>query len=138
MAIPRSKEARRFYRAAVARREEADCLIRSGFTTGAVYLTGYANECVLKALILAATPASGEAAQLANFRGQQGHSLTWLRGAYAAAGGATPPPEISSDIVFLLRWTTSLRYSPKVTSDAIARDFLDASDRVFAWADQRL
>ena len=138
MATPSSKEARRFYRAARKRREEARCLLANGFTTGAVYLAGYGNECVLKALILNATPMSGEAAVLATFRGNRGHSLTWLRDGYAAAGRPPPPREVSADILFVLRWTTGLRYDPKRTADDLAADFLAATDRIFDWADGRL
>ena len=47
------KEVRRFHRAAARRFEEAQFLLtRGNYTTAAVYLAGYAVECMLKALIL--------------------------------------------------------------------------------------
>ncbi len=53
MALPRAAEARRYYRAAKQRYEDAQMLLEAGRTTGAVYLAGYAVECILKALLLA-------------------------------------------------------------------------------------
>jgi hypothetical protein len=57
MSVPKSNEARRFFRAAGARYSEAFFLLEnSGFTTAAVYLAGYAVECMLKALVLSHEP----------------------------------------------------------------------------------
>ena len=47
MAIPNAVEPRRFYRAAEHRFEEAQFLLDGGgYTTAAVYLAGYAVECI--------------------------------------------------------------------------------------------
>jgi len=55
MALPRSPEARLFYQAAKQRFEDALFLL-AGRRTAAVYLAGYAVECMLKTLILSRAP----------------------------------------------------------------------------------
>jgi hypothetical protein len=62
MSTPRSVHAREFFRVALLRLEEAKVLMRPEFDMrgGAVYLAGYAVECMLKAVgprINAAGPA---------------------------------------------------------------------------------
>ena len=138
MGLPSAKEARRFYRAGQVRREEAGVLRERGYATGAVYLAGYAAECMLKTLLLGATPRGRRAEVFAGFRGAGGHDLRRLRARYAAAAGGTIPNGISLDLLYLSRWTTDLRYSPKAMPDDFARDFLAATDRVLAWADARV
>lgn len=58
MTIPSSSDARLFYRCAYLRFEEAQVLMRAGYTTGAVYLAGYSVECMLKAMAPRPLPAS--------------------------------------------------------------------------------
>lgn len=58
MAVPRSKEARRFYRCAKQRLVEAQVLQNASMPTGAVYLAGYSVECILKALLFSVVPAA--------------------------------------------------------------------------------
>jgi hypothetical protein len=45
MALPKPVEARRYYRAAVQRFDDAQLLLEQSRTTGAVYLAGYTVEC---------------------------------------------------------------------------------------------
>ncbi len=79
MAIPGSADARRFYRSAFRRFEEANVLLAAGFSMGAVYLAGYAVECILKSLILEAAHAPDRAGILESFRGGKAHDFGWLR-----------------------------------------------------------
>ena len=52
MALPNAVEARPFYRSAKQRFEDAQFLLEADRTTGAIYLAGYSEECILNALIL--------------------------------------------------------------------------------------
>ena len=92
MGIPSSSEARRFYRCALQRYEEARVLRKADLTTGAVYLGGYAIECALKALILDAVPRAKRTDTLSSFRGNLAHDYEWLRYKYRSLGGASFPP----------------------------------------------
>ena len=55
MGIPRDKDAKRFYRAAGQRLDDAAYLLDGARTTACVYLAGYCVECMLKALIVVQT-----------------------------------------------------------------------------------
>lgn len=130
MAVPRSKAARRFYRAGQIRREEPGALHAAGDATGTIYFGGYAVECTLKTLLLDVTPRAGREEVLRLFCGAAGRDLRGLRARYAKAAGGAIPADISLALIDLSRWTTDLRYSPKATPDATARDFLATTDRM--------
>src|SRR5947209_4492480 len=74
-----SREARRFKRAAQARLAEAEFLLEHQFRTGAVYLAGYAVECLLKALILSSEPVVLNQDTMRMFKGSKAHDFVWLR-----------------------------------------------------------
>lgn len=59
MPIPRSTNARLFYRAAKERLEDAELLLSLNRTTAAVYLAGYGVECMIKSLILSSLTFAG-------------------------------------------------------------------------------
>ena len=113
-------------------------LLDHNYPTGAIYLAGYGVECMLKALILTATPAAKEADVESTFRGNRGHDLIWLRNVYINAGGARPPKEILKDFDVVDGWATDLRYSPIVAEAAEAKRFLAAVGRLLQWASGRL
>ncbi len=92
MAATNDPEVQRFRRVALQRFGEAQFLIEGGYNTGAIYLAGYAVECALKALLLAAVPARSRKKVLASFRGNNGHSFEWIKLRYIKAGGANFPP----------------------------------------------
>jgi hypothetical protein len=75
VAMPSSVQARRFYRAAKQRFDDALLLLAMERTTAAVYLAGYSVECMLKALILSAVPQAQEAALLCAVSWRQGPRL---------------------------------------------------------------
>lgn len=138
MAVPSSSDARRFYRCAFQRYEEAKVLLEAGYGTGAVYLAGYGVECILKALILAATPVAGRGDVLKSFRGQRAHEFDWLRTKYLAAGGTRFPSDVARDFALVNDWSTDLRYSPGTVRAADAEGFLRAAVAIIRWADGRL
>ena len=73
MSTPARPIPRKFYRVAYQRFEEAEVLFEAGYDIGAMYLAGYAIACILKTLILEATPEKEHAVVEAEFRGQRAH-----------------------------------------------------------------
>jgi hypothetical protein len=138
MATPSSREARRFFRCAEQRREEARVLIKFGFYTGAVYLSGYGVECVLKALILSATPASQADLVLDGFRGGKAHDYNYLRDWYRSQGGPAAVPPVNRAFGLVQKWSTDLRYSPAAWPRPDAEQFLHAVELIIEWAEGRL
>ena len=138
MAVPSDTNARLFYRCAFQRYEEAEVLLRTGYTTGGVYLAGYAVECILKTLLLMAVPAGGREVTLSSFRGGRAHDFEWLRSQYRINGGAVFPAEVNRHFTLVSDWSTDLRYSPKSVREADAEAFLAASLAIINWADGRL
>lgn len=138
MGIPRSPEARDFYRCAYQRLRESRFLLDADYSNAAVYLSGYAIECVLKALILDSIPTGRVTVVRRSFAGSRGHDFSWLRGVYLANGGARFPPNLAGSFTLVNGWNTDLRYSPrKIRLDEATR-FLDATNAILAWADGRL
>ena len=138
MAVPTSKWGRRFFRCAAQRREEAGVLFEAGFNTGAVYLAGYSVECMLKALILAITPAAQAEGVQVLFRGGKAHDYNQLKAWYRERGGPPPPSRINPSLTVVEDWSTSLRYSTESLKEDEAREFLDAVDAIMEWAHGRL
>lgn len=139
MGMPKSKEARLFYRAALARMTDARYIYeKADRTTAAVYLAGYAVECVLKALILSQLPAHGHAGMVAQFRGGRAHDYDWLKALYRQVGGPPLPVAIMEAFVVVEDWGTELRYNPIVLDPEDAETFLDATEAILKWADGRL
>jgi HEPN domain-containing protein len=138
MALPNAKEPRRFYRAAEHRFEEAQFLFeQGGYTTAAVYLAGYAVECMLKALILTRDPKTQHRATLATFRGQAAHDFEWLRAQLAQRSVHLAKP-VSRALIEVTGWTTSLRYDPSTMRRRDAEAFLKAADAVVLWVKGRI
>ena len=138
MATPRSREARRFFRCALQRREDADVLFDAGHNTGAVYLAGYGVECILKALLLSITPQAQESSVLALFRGGKAHDYNQLKVWYRERGGPAPPPSVNRAFVLAQEWSTDLRYSPAAWGRSDAEQFLHAVEAIMHWAGRRL
>jgi hypothetical protein len=127
MAIPGSQDARRFYRCAFQRYEEAEVLLRAGYTTGTIYLAGYGIECILKALVIMAMPASARPDIIRSFRGSKAHEFEWLRSVYLVNGGARYPREITQHFTLVADWPTDLRYTPHSVRADEAEAFLAAA-----------
>lgn len=138
MSLPSAAEARAFYQSAWQRLEDGEYLLAAKRTTGAIYLAGYAVECLLKALILAATPRGRRRAVVDSFRGAKAHEFDWLRRVYFRAGGPNLPADIVHAFGVVNRWTIVLRYQSEGIGMNKAREFFRAVDRITEWADGRM
>jgi len=138
MAMPKSQAAKKFYRAAFQRWDEATVLMNAKRTTGAVYLAGYTVECMLKALILAATPEKDHAAVVLSFRGVWAHSFDELRYRYRKADGPRFPANIHKSFVRVSTWSPHRRYATDQVRLPDAAEFLASVKRILEWADGRL
>lgn len=138
MSTPTRPIPRKFYRVAYQRFEEAEVLFEAGYYIGAVYLAGYAVECMLKTLILEATPEKEHESVEAELRGQRAHQYEWLRHRYAQTHAPRLPPEISQSLAFVRTWETSLRYTPGLGHRHDASRFLAEARKILEWADSRM
>ena len=138
MAMPSSAPARRFYRAAKQRFDDALLLLEMERTTAAIYLAGYSVECMLKALILSAVPQAQEAELLGMFRGARAHDYEWLLHLYVEKGGARMPPSVVPHFARVNSWSTDMRYASGTIAAHEAKAFLDAAIEIMTWADGRL
>jgi hypothetical protein len=138
LAIPGHPEARLFYRCAFQRFDDAQVLLRADHTTGAVYLAGYAVECILKALVLMTIPLAGRPAMFQTFRGQRAHDFEWLRTQYYQNGGPRFPREINESFTLVNVWSTDLRYVAGSLRDEESEGFLAAAANIMRLADGRL
>jgi HEPN domain-containing protein len=127
VAMPSSVQARRFYRAAKQRFDDALLLLEMERTTAAVYLAGYSVECMLKALILSAVPQAQEAALLARFRGARAHDYEWLLELYAEQSGARLPASVVPHFARVNSWSTDMRYTPGTIAAHEAQAFVEAA-----------
>jgi HEPN domain-containing protein len=138
VAMPSSVHARRFYRAAKQRFDDALLLLEMERTTAAVYLAGYSVECMLKALILSAVPQAQEAELLEGFRGARAHDYEWLLHLYTEKGGARMPASVVPHFARVNSWSTDMRYTPGTLAAHEAKAFLEAAIEIMTWADRRL
>lgn len=138
MPLPKSPNARLFYRCALHRHEEAQVLLKAEFTTGAVYLAGYGVECILKALVLDADSLATQTDTLRSFRGNNGHDYEWLRSLYFIKAKTRFPAEITRQFTLVNEWSTDLRYSPRSFRNEEAGAFVASAENIIKWADGRL
>jgi hypothetical protein len=136
--MPSSAQARRFYRAAKQRFDDALLLLEMERTTAAVYLAGYSVECMLKALILSAVSRGQEMETLGMFRGARAHDYEWLLHLYTEKGGARIPPHVVPPFTRVNSWSTDMRYTPGTIVAREAHAFVDAAAAIITWADGRL
>lgn len=129
-----SRDVRLFDRCASERFEDATKLLECDRTTGAIYLAGYAIECILKALLLSAIPERKRDEMIETFRGRRGHHYEWLRSQCAGLGRLRFPPEINRRLSLVNDWSTDLRYSPRTESIEDAEAFLNTAAAILDWA----
>jgi HEPN domain-containing protein len=129
--------ARRFVRAALKRLEESQFLFTSNYTTAAVYLAGYAVECTLKALILSNEPTARHVETMQSFRGTKAHDYGWLAKQLRRRETAVPN-EVFKQLADVTWWNTDLRYEPREVARSEAREFLETSKGIIAWAKRSL
>lgn len=138
MGVPQDINARRYYRVAYQRLEDGSLMLdKLERPKGAVYLTGYAVECILKALILEVTPASGRKTTLQGFRGAIAHDLSWLRGLLIARG-VHIPLGIAQELAYVGTWSVDLRYEPGDGDRDDAERFISSAKAILNWADGRM
>jgi hypothetical protein len=135
--IPSTIDARYFYRCALQRYDEATILLSAGRSLGAMYLAGYAVECALKALLLAAAPSGQQRSILESFRGRRAHDYQWLREEYLAHQGPRFPSAVVQAFTFVGEWTTDLRYDPRKVAGADDADFVKSAGLILVWAKER-
>lgn len=138
MALPKSREARGFYQAAKERLKDARLLLHGGRTTGAVYLAGYAVECMLKALVLSAVPKRERAGLVDSFRGAKAHDFRWLKRRYLEHGGVQFPPAVMGSFALVEPWRTDIRYQAGAAKRVEAQAFVRAVAEILTWAEGRL
>jgi HEPN domain-containing protein len=138
MGVPSSIEARLFYRCAIQRFEEAQILLRSDRTTGAVYLAGYGIECILKSLLLSVVVPGRTVSVLQSFRGNRAHDYEWLREQYFDNQGPDFPRGINLHFTLVSDWSTNLRYIPRKMEVGDAEDFLAAAEAIIQFVIGRL
>jgi hypothetical protein len=127
-----------FRRVALQRLEDARTLLHAPRTTGALYLAGYAVECMLKAMVLYRVPSRERNKLLADFRGRIGHSLEGLRQIWVNAGGEPFSRDASRAFASVVSWSTAFRYVPGAIDYRTSEEFLNACDKVLEWADERI
>jgi HEPN domain-containing protein len=137
MAMPTDINARRYYRVAFQRLDDGSALLEISRPHAAIYLTGYAVECILKALLLASTPAGQRSEMLATFRGAVAHNIDWLRDRLVQRIGRLPVNE-NRHVSLVSSWSTDLRYEPGPGDRDDAEAFLASADAILKWADGRM
>ncbi len=134
-----------FRRFAVERLEDAECLLRGGRTTGAIYIAGYVIECALKALILQHTPPSAERATIEGFKGNKAHDLDYLRVECLNRKVPIWPRDVHKTFVLVNReWSVMnvkkgmRRYDPGRADPQDADDLVEAARAFWTWAKRQL
>jgi hypothetical protein len=135
---PRDQTARFYYRAANQRWDDAQFLLDAGRELAAVYIAGYAVECLLKALILTQVPAHERDRVLKSFRGGKAHDYDWLRDVYYRRGGSRFPPAVVQAFTVVGSWSVDLRYQPGTLDAEEADEFFAQARVVLDWAATRL
>lgn len=127
MSMPRDINARKYHRVAYQRLEDGVLLQNKLHrSNAAIYMTGYAVECILKALLLSSTPPRAQAPLLNSFRGAMGHDLMRLRSELGQCG-ISIPAHVKDELLYVSSWSTDLRYDPSPGKEKEARRFIHAT-----------
>jgi hypothetical protein len=137
MAMPIDINARRYYRVAYQRLDDGNALLDISRPRAAIYLTGYAVECILKALLVMSTPAGERADLVATFRGAGAHNIDRLRDQLIRRIGRLPIVE-ARHVSLVRSWSTDLRYEPGPGDRDDAEAFLASADSILKWANGRM
>jgi len=134
-----SKVAKDYRRSAINRYEEAILLFEAGKCTGAIYLAGYAVECMLKVMVLSTVSLVSQPAFAKEwFRGREGHDFEALRTIYIKRHGAGFPADIAKRFAMVSDWSTDLRYDPREAKDDEAEPFIAAVKDIIQWSEGRV
>lgn len=141
---PRDPDARKYYRVAMQRLEEAELILHKlERPAAAQYLAGYSVECILKALLLMVTPERKRSAMVALLHkddkkeNRYGHNIRGLR-AGLLERGVSIPRDVSSGLMYVQTWSPDSRYEPGPGDITEARRFLQVVQSVVVWADGRM
>jgi HEPN domain-containing protein len=136
--LPKTPEARRFYRAAKQRFADAELLLEAGRTTGAVYLAGYTVECMLKALVLDRVAPGLRQQLLAELHGKKAHDIEWLRGLYRQHVRTDIARDVARHLTRVATWSVDLRYLAVLLKQQEADGFFESVVAIVKWADGRM
>ncbi len=95
---------------AIHRYDDADCLMKAKRYNAAIYLAGYAVECMLKALLVNRTPSSKTRDLSDYFRGNLGHNLEQLLQAIRDRGENFPKTTARQFQTINKIWSVNIRY----------------------------
>jgi HEPN domain-containing protein len=138
MGIPRDIDARRYYRVAYQRLEDGSLMLdKLDRPKAAIYLSGYATECILKALLLVLTPLPQRDDVLRSFRGAIAHDVLWLRDRLRVRQVAIPTV-VAKELAYAASWSVDLRYEPGAGDSDDAQRFIAATRAILKWADGRI
>ena len=79
--------------------------------------------------------------QFDEFRGAGAHNYDRLLAMYVKYGGSRPAKknkELAEAFVIVGSWSTDMRYEPGTMPADDAEQFLEAVQRIWKWADERL
>jgi hypothetical protein len=138
MGLPKTPEAQRFYRVAQQRLLDAEFLFSGGRNTAAVYLAGYAVECILKALLLSRLAPGARRDAIKSFRGSKAHDFEWLKTKYIKSGGSHFPKDLTKALLLINTWNTDLRYQAVMVPPGEAEAFLISAKTVLDRVNERL
>lgn len=138
MANSSDMNVKRFHIVAKRHYEDGKFLLLKNRTNGAVYLAGYAVECVFKALILHTTPISERESVAKSFRGSGYHNYENLKVLYREQGGSLLPSEIVKCFATVNTWEVAMRYNPKKLEYEYAKSFIINVRIIINWAEGRL
>jgi hypothetical protein len=138
MGLPSDIDARRYYRVAYQRLEDGALMLEKlDRPKAAIYLSGYASECILKALLLTTTPLRERPETGRSFRGAIAHDLQWLRQRLRDRG-VVAPMIVAKELAYVATWSVDLRYEPGTGDRDDAQRFIASTRSVLEWADGRI
>jgi HEPN domain-containing protein len=130
---------RALFRAAVVRLDSARVLFQADRGLDALYLSGYAVECGLKALILARTPSPKRLATLEEIsQGARSHDYHYLRGILEARGCVIPRSMLEILTRLASEWSTDLRYQARRVDFAVVQHAITSVEAFLEWAKKGL
>lgn len=137
MGMPADANARRYYRVAFQRYDDGIALLGIMRPRAAIYLSGYAVECILKALIIVQAPPREQAHALDRFRGNAAHDIERLKVQLVDRVGHLPIA-LSRALSLVSSWSTELRYEPGLGDPRDAAAFLAATKLILDWANGKM
>ena len=150
-----------YYKAATRRLRDARALLQmpvtdtqeSGAETrhlrAAIYIAGYAIECILKAHIISHSASARTLTEVLRLRrnrgetmpdltGSDGHNLTLLLAVADLESDMKSDAARARDWNLCSQWKSTWRYDPEPPPLAFAQQFIEATARLHAWINLRV